>query len=84
MSHAIAAPLLIRMNDTLRIRRRAKLMTQAFELWLEFTIIVDLAIECDPYGTIFVGHRLMPTRQIDNRKPPKSERSPSSKLSVVG
>jgi len=34
-------------------------MPERFELRLQFAVIVDLAIERDPDGTIFVGKWLM-------------------------
>ena len=37
------------------------------------TVVVDLAVEDDPAGAVFVRHRLLAARAIDDREPPEAE-----------
>jgi hypothetical protein len=57
------------MNENLGVRVRAKGMSLPDELLSESLIVVDLAVEHELDGSIFVGHRLAARLgKIDDRK----------------
>jgi hypothetical protein len=69
------------MHDALGIGVRPKAMSTRFEVRSQLAVVVDLAIEDDPNGFIFIGQRLMTGAQIDDRQPPKSQcRSRTTRL----
>jgi hypothetical protein len=41
-------------------------MACAFEGGANGRVIEDFAVVGDPYGTVFVGHRLVPARDVDD------------------
>jgi hypothetical protein len=73
----LIAPLLISMDDDLRIGSRSENVPTRFQLTPELQEIVDLAIEDYPNGFFLIRHGLAATRKIDDREPskPESERS---------
>ena len=64
--HAVVAPLFIRVDDGLGVRARAVAMPGRFELAADVGVVVDLAVEHDPDGAVFVGQRLL-ARARDRR-----------------
>ena len=83
MLDAVVTPLLVGVNDALGVARRAEAMAECFELRLQFAVVVDLAIECDPHRTVFIRERLMSAREIDDREPPVPECRAARSASVV-
>src|SRR5215471_6972288 len=65
---AIAAVLFIQMDDHLSVRLGFENMAFGEKQRAEFLVIVNFAIKNDPNGAVFVGKRLVPPAQIDNRK----------------
>jgi hypothetical protein len=62
-------PLLPAMHQNLGVRVvRRKDMAGGLELLSELAVIVDLAVEDDPYGAVLVAHRLVARDKIDDRK----------------
>ena len=68
-------PLLVRLEDDLRVGRRPEGATAGPELVAKLHVVVDLTVEDDdrPLG----GHGLLPTRQVDDREPLVGERDRS-------
>jgi hypothetical protein len=48
-------------------------VTSSLEFGVQLTIVIDLAVESDPDGTVFIGYRLVTADEVDNRKSPMSE-----------
>jgi hypothetical protein len=57
--HHFSAPLLIAMNDDFSIRMGAEGVSSGNQLCAQFLKVVNLAVEGDPYGLIFIAHGLM-------------------------
>ena len=55
------------MNDRLGVGLRSKGMPRPFQPMPELLVVIDLAIEDDLNGAIFVAKRLMPCILIDDR-----------------
>ena len=51
----------------------AEAVAGAFEPAAQLAEVVDLAVEDDPDRAVFVGHRLMPAGQVDDRQPPMAQ-----------
>ncbi len=70
-----------RREGSSRCRTRAETMPLGFEQRAQIAVVVDLAVEDDPAGAVFVRHRLMAAGAIDDREPAMAERrrGPSSK-----
>src|SRR5271156_5004930 len=64
------------MNDDFSVGVGMKTMTLLFELAAELAEIVDLSVEDDPRRTIFVKHRLVSARQVDNAQAAHAEACP--------
>ena len=62
--------LLIKMDNHLRIRVRVEAVAPALELRTKFGKVVNLAVKDHPNRSIFVKHRLLAARQINNAQPP--------------
>src|SRR5688572_23581772 len=73
--HALRAKLFERMNDRLRIRMRFETMAKGFQLVLQLTVVIDLAVENNFDCAIASRHRLVPARQVNDRKPPHPKRN---------
>ena len=59
--------LLIKVRQHFRVRLASEYMATQLQIMSKFSMIVDLAIEDSPNGSIFVGHRLSPCgTQIDD------------------
>src|SRR5271156_6891398 len=55
------------MNDYLRVCMGMKPMAARFQTRAQFLEIIDLAVEDEPDGAVFVGHRLTPrSRDVNN------------------
>src|SRR4029434_3690002 len=50
-------------------------MALGFEQRPQIAMVVNLAVENDPTGSVLVGHRLVSASSIDDRQTPMSERS---------
>jgi hypothetical protein len=72
---ACLAPLRICRQNDLRIAAAAKAMPKALQLFAQFDVVVNLAVEHDPEAPIGADHWLMTgRRQVENRKAAKPER----------
>src|SRR2546425_4180162 len=69
----LIAPLLVSMDDDLRIGSGSEYVPTRFQLTPELQEIVDLAIEDYPHGFFLIRHGLVATRKIDDREPAKPE-----------
>ena len=68
------SPLLVGVHDRFRVGGGIETVPGGFELAPELTVVVDLAVEDDPDGAVFVVNRLVPSRQIDDAQTPHSQR----------
>jgi len=59
LEKAIHTPLFISVDQDLSIGVGTEAMTTGQHLCPEFEVVIDLAVEDDPYGVILVRHRLM-------------------------
>ena len=56
---ATRAALFIEMHDHFRVRMGAKPVAFVFKLLSQLLVVVNLTVEADPDGFVFVGHRLL-------------------------
>ena len=61
------------MHDNFSIALGMEDMAQSLQLGNELLKVVDLAIENDDHRAVFVEQRLLPGRDIDDRKPPMAQ-----------
>src|ERR1044072_592554 len=66
--------LLISMYDRFGFRMRFELMAARFKLAVQFTMVVDLAVEDDRDLAVASGHRLTSALKINDRQPPHANR----------
>ena len=64
------------MDDRLGIALRAESMPGSFEPMPQFAVVVDLAVENQPYRCVFIGHRLSTRIEVDDRESPEAQRDP--------
>src|SRR5215831_4681685 len=67
------APLLVSMDDHLRIRFGAENVAVAFQFMPEIEKVVDFTVKNNPNGFFTVRHGLMTAPQVDNREPAKTQ-----------
>jgi hypothetical protein len=60
-------------NDDFGVAVCGESVTEFFQERLELTVVVNLAVENDPDGSVFVVDGLMTARKIDNRESPGAE-----------
>ena len=68
------AVVLVQMNDGLGVALGAEPMAVSHQLAMQFLVVVDLAVEDDPHGPVFVEHRLLSAFEIDDAEAPHAER----------
>ena len=71
--HASLAEILVEMDDDFRVAPCSEPMPLGHQVLTDLLKIVDLAVEDDPDRFIFVAHRLVPGRAIDDAEPPVPE-----------
>ena len=71
--HAVRSLLLIEVQHGFRVARRAECMTPREEPRPQIAIVVDLAVEDDDFGPVFVENRLVTAAQVDNAEASHSE-----------
>lgn len=64
------APLFIGVNDGFGVAPGLKHMALVQQLLADVEVIVDLTIEHNPYGPVFIGQWLLPGGDIDDRQAP--------------
>jgi hypothetical protein len=64
----------IQVNDDLGIRVRGEPMSTTFEISADVSEAVNLAVQGDPDGLVFVGDGLVAIRNINNGQPEVDER----------
>src|SRR5690349_7719668 len=75
------APLLIRGEYYLRVRRRFEVVLLLSEFSAQFFVVVNLAVENDPELSVVAHHRLMAAwRQVKDRETAK----PKSQIETIG
>src|ERR1700737_146685 len=62
------------MEQGLAVRVGLEAMALRRKVSPQLPIVVDFPVCYEPQRAVFVRQRLMPTREIDDRKPPHSER----------
>src|SRR5262245_65357035 len=74
------------MDDHLGVRGRGKAVTPCLELGPELAVVVDLAVEDDPYGAVLVGQGLAARIEVDDAETPHPdpERPVAVDASAVG
>jgi len=60
-------------HDDLGVAARAELVAERFQFGDQFLEVVDLAVEHDDDAAVLVVQRLLPGRDIDDRKPTVAE-----------
>jgi hypothetical protein len=73
MLECALSPLLVRMDDGLGIARGVEDVAGGFELGPQLLVVVDLTVEDEPHGSVFVVDRLLAGRQIDDAQPAHPE-----------
>src|SRR6476660_3495767 len=68
-----AAPLFVGMHDRLGVAVRVERVTRPLEIGAQLLKVVDLAVEHDPDGAVFVVNRLMAGGEIDDAQAPHAE-----------
>src|SRR6266496_3508431 len=67
---AAGSAFFVQVHDNFGVRSRSKAMSLIFEFISELLVIVNLTIERNPYGLIFVGHGLFSRwGKIDDAQP---------------
>src|SRR5260221_619346 len=61
--------LLVSMDDGLRVAVGRELVARGLQLAAKLLVVVDLAVEDDHHGAIFVGDRLLATLHVDDAQP---------------
>src|SRR5712692_1246286 len=80
MPGALSSPLLVRMDDDLRIGVGPERVAGRAEMTRQLLIVVDAAVEGDPDAAVFVGERLPPAFRIDDRQTPMPEPNRAVKI----
>src|SRR5262245_59216820 len=73
MLHAPGAEILVKVHDGFGVTRRPQLVASGFEQIAQLLVVVDLAVEHDPNGSVFVRNRLVAVVQIDDAEAPHAE-----------
>src|ERR1700754_425033 len=79
----INAPLIVSMNDRFGVAVGVELVTELFQLLAQFEVVVDLAVEDDPRGTVLVVNRLLTAFQVDDREPAHPEANGAINVKTV-
>src|SRR5262245_60282120 len=74
MIDQIVAVIFVKMDDDFGVGIRAELMAAREQPPAQFGKIVNLAVEDYPDRAVFVGDWLMARGQVNDRKPPHSQR----------
>ena len=75
---AVVAVLFVGVNDRFGVGLGAELMAAGLELAAQFAVVIDFAVEDDPDGSVFVGHRLLASGPVDDGQSPVTESEPRS------
>src|ERR1700738_4123200 len=73
MLDTVIAIFFIEFDDCLGVASRGVAVATTFQIGADRRVIIDLAVEDDPNGSILVRHRLMSTAQVDNTEAPETE-----------
>src|SRR5207244_5638021 len=65
----MSAEILIEMKRNFAVRPRPKPVSSLFEFFLDRLVTVEFAIHDDPKRFVFVGDRLISSRQVDDAQP---------------
>jgi hypothetical protein len=80
VTHALSPVLLIEMDYNFGVRGGLEAVTRSLESLPELRKIVDLAVENDPNGLVFVGKRLPSSIDVDNAEAPVPESDSGVKI----
>jgi hypothetical protein len=84
-AHATGAPSVKGLDNDLAVGSRKKLVSNSFELFAQFLVVVDAAVEHQGQPEVAVDHRLPATRgQVDDRQAPVAERERTVRDDAVG
>ena len=72
-SHKVVAELLVRMDEPFGIAVRSKAMAALEQALCQLSVVLDVAIESDPDGSILVGEGLRATVNVDDAQTAVSE-----------
>src|SRR5262249_3783803 len=78
--HALFAPSLPGVDDDFGVAARAEMVTQREKLRDQLLVVVNLPVVDDHHAAVFVEHRLLAGRKIDDREPTMTE--PEARLDV--
>ena len=67
------AVLFVGVDDSFGVGVRAEPVTACLEVAPELVVVVDFAVEDNPGGSIFVGHRLVAAGAVDDRQAAMAE-----------
>src|SRR6266404_121749 len=67
----VRAVLFVKMNERLGVALRSQLVAALFQIGAQFYVIVNLTVEDDVNGSVFVGNRLMTAGHIDDAQSPR-------------
>ena len=84
MREALETHVLVQVDDRLAVAVRAKHVSGSLQPTAERAEVVDLAVEDDPHGAVFVGQRLTRELQVDDRQAAETERHARSRAAGVG
>jgi hypothetical protein len=68
MVGTIRSVLVVGMNDGFRVAVCIEGVTEFFEFFAEFAVVVNLAVENYPGGAVLIVNGLLPTLQVDYRE----------------
>src|SRR5881396_3351734 len=69
----MSAEILTEMKRNFAVRPRPRLVSCLFEFFLDRLVTVELTIHDDPKHFVFVGDRLISSRQVDDAQPRVSQ-----------
>ena len=78
IAHAIVAVFFVCVNDGFRVGSGGKLMAPADQIGREIGIVVDLAVEDDRNGAVFIEDRLLAAAEIDDAETAMAQAGVSS------
>ena len=82
--HAIDSPLLVRVNDRLRVRARLEHVAAGRQLTLQLLEVVDLAVQDDGARPVLAIDRLVSAGDVDDAEPTVAESHAGSKMDAAG
>ena len=65
--------LFVKMNQSLGVAGGLEVMAARDQVRAQFLVVVDLAVEDDPHGTVLIGYRLVAGGEVDDAEAPHAD-----------